>query len=277
MIFLNPKFKIYTDRIFLAILFVVLLGQAFFFLAMGIALSKDAGLFSLAAAFSAVPSLICLGIVGAIVSIILLRRRVFRRFAITCLVISFVTANPYTVLPLTRTVSPALKPLGDFLRQRRIQQKIAKERSGGIQEADYKQLQVLLREPQEVVAVTRNLLLLKSGLVIKLFATAPNGSTEFEEYITKYVTDTLITTHTPTFIRVPEYNDFYNNYNPGRHEEFGFADKATGFFGDVPALVFIDGKLLNIKYNDIIYKIDGFQPWFGSENLPKYEQQGPFK
>lgn len=259
------------DIILQTLLLVILIGQIFLLGIMSTVLEPSKGLFAIAAAMGVIFVLVPMGLVSAVISIILLKRKTSKALAITCLLLSIVSVVPPVVFPLTMLVSPiaspVFQPVLDNIYWRKLKRNDRKYEESV--QALYTEYKETMRDPKEVVAIKSNQLLLNDGRVVILAFTDGVARPEFEVY----VEENLILNKKPILVMLPPYDKFRDQYSGGASLFYDYKKPDDKLYRQIPALIFVDGKLLNLMYTNMgsVREIE----YQGSlELLKEYERNG---
>lgn len=118
----------------------------------------------------------------------------------------------------------------------------------------YNMLLQHFKYPQKIKDVKYNYLLLEDNKVVKL-----NGISEYNISVFEtYIKGNIINKNKFVQIRLLEYPLFKIDYVPGQLSSV-FSEFDTSY-GEIPALIFVDGELLNMRYAEV------------PENLRKYQE-----
>ena len=199
-----------------------------------------------------------LGIIGLVQAIRLMMRKLHKKVSIILLLASIFMVSIILPSSLASKISPIFGPIA----QHRYDQSIKNmnEASEKLKEMHYLALSESFQKPKRVIDAMNLYLLLSDYSIVKLYGIYPQTrekESDFEKYAKEYLLNKDVK------MVLPDHDEFISAYIPGggtgifRSEE-DYTNKFQqppntkmyNVYGDIPVLIFVDGELINARYNN---------------------------
>jgi len=194
---------------------------------------------------------ICSGLC-VLFSLFALRKRGTAGIALVSLIVSAFMMFPFVSIPFARGISFLVGPVvGPWIQHReeaRIELKVKDFEA--LPAKHYAELSHFFKGKKKIIEVRGPWMLLEDKKVVILFgASHYQMLPEFESFMK----DNVLRNNSEVEMRLPDSADFNNEYIPGSHS--GVFSGLYGLeFGDIPILIYLDGRLINLDYAQRGYK-----------------------
>ena len=193
------------------------------------------------------PILFFSGILCLIFSFFLIKDTAYRSWAYSFIIISVLLFNPFTYLPLAQGLS---YPFAQMIRgTHSFEAKVDNLRENSAKMIIYKKFMKEFASPQRIIAVKHRYVLLESNKAIDILYPCNYGiDVKRERQIENYVNKAIIEQNRLVEIRLPKMEEFMKWYKSRLlFLIFDSQDKKLGY---IPALIYLDGHLVNLNFTD---------------------------
>ncbi len=219
----------------------------FFLMIVAFALDQIAGQWQALLAILYVPILFFTGLLCLVASLPLTREQAYKGWAYSFIIFSALTFTFFTSMPLARILSYPFVQADQYAGV--YKNELIQSRENETKVRLYKKLLKEFMYPQRIIAVKHGYVLLESNKAINLLYPCNYGlSSTRERRIEDYVNKNIIEQNRLVQIRLPKIEEFIKGYR--LNWTFRMFDSQDMKVGYIPALVYLDGKLVNFIFVD---------------------------